>query len=214
MMHKFESINVDKISNLEGNIYDLKNKVDKLEANLEKVTKANHNLKLKLCDSYIEKIREIENTKSREFQISGFSELVALDLEKGLKSPQDIMNCFTKDTLQIEQMIPIENAIVLTSTSKDSGSKMFKIKGSLSSNQDWKPIFSNISLLKDTNLFLDKFHAVEVQNILNEFKKKLASERLLKKKASIKNLTLYVDDNSYEVFSVLKSNFLRDHNNI
>ncbi len=83
------------------------------------------------------------------------------------------------------------------------------MKATLSSSQDWGAIFSKIRALKETGLYLDREHTKEVQDVLSEFKKRAYLEKQNDKVAFIKNLTLFVDNTSYEVFNTLQHNFLK-----
>jgi gas vesicle protein len=53
MVHKFEEMNNTKINNLEGHIFQLSTKVEKLESNISNLNKVNQTLKLKLCEAYL-----------------------------------------------------------------------------------------------------------------------------------------------------------------
>jgi hypothetical protein len=213
LVNKFEAMNESRINTLEGHIFELNNKVDKLESNIDKISKINQTLRSKLCDNFINGVKEKEREKSNDFTISGFTEQVALDEENTLKSPQELMDSFTRGTLKINEQIQITNGSIHTSVSKSNGdaAKFFKLSGTLKHNNEWKSIFSNISALKDTNLFLDRSHCQEVQYILNDFKRKVGLERQQNNKnAFVKNLTLHINDNTFEVFDILKSNYFRD----
>jgi hypothetical protein len=178
---------------------------------VDKVTRMNQVLKQKLADSYILDIKTKEE-KANNFQISGFSEQIAIDSQQAVKSPQEIMDIFTKATLKIDNKIQITNGCVFSSTSNENNQKLFKLKGTLTNHEDWKLIFSNIKHLNDTNLYLDKSHSPDVQAVLTDFRKKLSLEKQKNKdtKATLKNMTLQVDGVYYEVFNVLRSKFLKD----
>jgi hypothetical protein len=87
--------------------------------------------------------------------------------------------------------------------------KLFKLKGTLSDSADWALIFSKIRNLKDTDLYFDKCHSPEVTKVLGEFRKKVFVERQQNKNAFLKNLTLTIDDNNFDVYNVIKSRFLK-----
>jgi hypothetical protein len=121
------------------------------------------------------------------------------------------MNSFVKNTLKLDNTITISNASVSVIKSKlgNNANKLYKLKGSLVDSSDWSSIFSRIRNLKDTNLFLDKCHTPEVKQVLSDFRKTVFTERQNNKNAYIKNLTIVLDEQSYDVFSVLKSRFAR-----
>jgi hypothetical protein len=81
----------------------------------------------------------------------------------------------------------------------------------MADNRQWANIFSNIIALKETNLYFDRYHCPEVQEVLKELRKRLSTARLQMKKASLKNLTLTIEDVSYEVYSILRSRFLKEN---
>jgi hypothetical protein len=57
---------------------------------------------------------------------------------------------------------------------------------------------------------LDREHTPEVGNILKDFRDRKALEKEQGKEAYIKYLTLYVENNTFEVYSILKNKFLKD----
>ena len=65
--------------------------------------------------------------------------------------------------------------------------------------------------MKNSNLYLDRQHCKEVNEILFQFRKKVTDDKQAgNKNTYIKNLTLYTNNNSYEVFNTLKNNFLKE----
>ena len=131
--------------------------------------------------------------------------------ENNLKSPQEVMNSFTKATLKLDNAINISSGAISKVASKDAknDNKIYKLKGILDDQNDWNFIFSRIINLKDTPLYLDKIHCNEVKNVLGEFRKWMYNAKLEKKMVSLKSLTLTIDDQQHEVFSILKSRFLK-----
>jgi hypothetical protein len=211
LVDKFENINCNKNENLELQIQDLNVKCDSLQTQIHSISKQNDYLRNLLCDSYINKIKEKEEAVANDFVISGFTELIALDVDSNVKSPEEIMNAFSQHTLKLPQPIVINNASVHIIPSKlgNATPKIYKLKASLTNASDWGLIFSKIRNLKDTELYFDRTHSNEVQKVLTEFRTTISKERALGKSATLKNLTLTLDDNTFEVFSILKSRFLK-----
>jgi hypothetical protein len=216
MLEKFENVHSNKIEKLEGHIFTLSERCDILENQLDKVLRSNSNLKQLLCESHINKIKEQEEVLSNKFEISGFNDCAALGSDNQAKSPQELMNSFTKATLKLENQINISNGTITKVPSKTGSNEnnFYKLTATLTDAKDWSLIFSRINNLKNTPLFLDKFHTKEVKNILAEFKKIMYNEKVVKnnKNVSLKNLTLTIDDNTQEVFSILKSRFIKSLN--
>jgi regulator of replication initiation timing len=94
LVDKFESLNVNKLDNLESQLSDLNNKYDSLKSQVQSLSNQNDHLRQLLGESYISQIKQQEEAVSNDFVISGFTELVALDSDSQLKLPQDLMNCF------------------------------------------------------------------------------------------------------------------------
>jgi hypothetical protein len=159
---------------------------------------------------HLNDIKNHEFERSKNFQIASFTSEVALKQDNSLKSPQELMDSFTSSTLKLENSIPIINGIVHTSSSKNSEIKYYKLKAKLQDGQDWKYIYSKIRELKETKIYLDREHTPEVGNILKDFRDRKALEKEQGKEAYIKNLTLHVENNTFEVYSILKNKFLKD----
>src|SRR5271156_4863571 len=214
MVEKFEKFHSTKIDNMEGQILMLNEKMDSYKREMAHLTKINNNLRQQLCEGYLAKIKEQELALNDKFEISGFSGTVCIGEDNTIKPPQEIMKAFTLNSLKLDKPILISNASVSVIPSKlgnkeNKGEVLYKLKGSLVNEADWGLIFSKISNLKLTNLFLDKVHTLEVKSILAEFIKKVYDETQNHRKASLKNLTLTMEDQSFDVYSVLKSRFMK-----
>jgi hypothetical protein len=210
LVSKFETINSTKIDTLEGHIFSLSDRIEKLEDKLQKVLKSNQLLKNQLCDNYINNIKDKEAIFSQKFEINGFTKEVALQDNKIL-SGQELMDKFTANTLKLKTNIKLDDSKVEVTTNSSTGDSLYKLKGTMADNRQWANIFSNIIALKETNLYFDRYHCPEVQEVLKEFRKRMSTARLQMKKASLKNLTLTIEDVSYEVYSILRSRFLKEN---
>jgi len=211
LVEKFENINCNRNENMELQIQDLNSKCDSLQTQISSISKQNEYLRQLLCDSYLNQIKQKEELVANDFVIAGFTELVVKDNDDHFKSPQDIMNDFSLKILKLPNPIEINNSTInlIPSKSGNNTRKSYKLKATLANASDWGLIFSKIKNLKDTELYFDKTHTTDVQQILTEFRKTIFKEREQNKMAFMKNLTMTIENNTFEVYSILKSRFLK-----
>jgi hypothetical protein len=104
------------------------------------------------------------------------------------------MNIFVKETLKVNENIKITNSKIIASSGKNSVTKTFHLCGTLGQSDDWKTIFKNIKQLKEIELWFEKKHFPEIEEVLKDFRSRLYNATANNKLGFIKNVSLTIDN--------------------
>jgi hypothetical protein len=206
---KFEELNTNRLDKLESTIFDMNKRMDKLQTDLNIQIKMNNNLKDKLCNDYIDKVKQEEKEFEGKFILYGIDSNDTSVIEG--HDAREIWNNFTKNNLQLKNEIKLDQFEMVTYWDKKANKQSRSLMGKLNKLEDYKHIFGNVSKLKDTNLKFDKLHCKTVGQMLNDFKKSLYNHKQQKGKDSgcIKDYKLFLDDEEFDVFNILKNRYMK-----